>query len=173
MPTLPRRAAAVTLVLAAQAALAADPPSNPPPATSQFKDIDAHEQVRLMGRGVNVIGYDPFWRDGAQGNYRDEHFAKIRAAGFSTVRVVLFAFRALDAQDRLDPKWLNRLDWVVATATKHGLNVIIDEHDFEDCSKDAAACLPRLKAVWSQLAERYRNEPNTVVFELLNEPHGQ
>jgi endoglucanase len=51
--------------------------------------------------------------------------------------------------------------------------VIIDEHDFDDCSKDVAACMPKLKAVWSQLAERYRNEPNTVVFELLNEPHGQ
>lgn len=173
MPKLPRLAAAVTLTFAAQAALADDPPPNPPPAASQFKAISAHEQVRRMGRGVNVIGYDPFWRAGAHGNYKDEHFAKIKAAGFSTVRVVLFAFRALDDANRLDPKWLNRLDWVVATATRHGLNVIIDEHDFEDCSKDVAACMPKLKAVWRQLGERYRNEPNTVVFELLNEPHGQ
>jgi endoglucanase len=173
MPKLPRLAAALTFTFTAQAALADNPPPNPPPSTSQFKDISAHDQVRQMGRGVNVIGYDPFWRDDAQGNYKEEHFAKIKAAGFSTVRVVLFAFRALDAQDRLDPKWLNRLDWVVATARKHGLTVIIDEHDFDDCSKDVAACMPKLKAVWSQLAERYRNEPNTVVFELLNEPHGQ
>ena len=173
MLELPRLAAAVTLTLVAHAAFADDPAPNPPPATSQFKEISAHDQVRQLGRGVNVIGYDPFWRDGAQGNYKEEHFAKIKAAGFSTVRVVLFAFRALDAQNRLDPKWLNRLDWVVATARKHGLNVIIDEHDFDDCSKDVAACMPKLKAVWSQLAERYRNEPNSVVFELLNEPHGQ
>jgi endoglucanase len=89
------------------------------------------------------------------------------------VRVVLFTFDVLDAHDRLDPKWLNRLDWVIATATKHGLHVIVDEHDFDACSKDVAACRPKLKAVWTQLAERYRNEPNTVVFELLNEPHGQ
>jgi endoglucanase len=173
MPKLPRLAAALTFTFTAQATLADNPPPNPPPSTSQFKDISAHDQVRQMGRGVNVIGYDPFWRDDAQGNYKEEHFAKIKAAGFSTVRVVLFAFRALDAQDRLDPKWLNRLDWVVATARKQGLTVIIDEHDFDDCSKDVAACMPKLKAVWSQLAERYRNEPNTVVFELLNEPHGQ
>jgi endoglucanase len=173
MHQLPRLAAALTLAFATQAALADDPPPNPPPSTSQFKELSAHDQVRQMGRGVNVIGYDPFWQAGAQGNYKDEHFAKIKAAGFSTVRVVLFAFRALDAQNRLDPKWLNRLDWVVATARKHGLTVIIDEHDFDDCSKDVAACMPKLKAVWTQLAERYRNEPNTVVFELLNEPHGQ
>ena len=173
MHKLPRLAAALTFTFAAQAALADNPPPNPSPSTSQFTELSAHDQVRQMGRGVNIIGYDPFWRDDAQGNYKDEHFAKIKAAGLSTVRVVLFAFRALDAQNRLDPKWLNRLDWVVATARKHGLNVIIDEHDFDDCSKDVAACMPKLKAVWTQLAERYRNEPNTVVFELLNEPHGQ
>jgi len=173
MPKLPHLAAALALTFTTHAVLAADPPPNPPPATSQFTELSALDQVHQMGRGVNIIGYDPFWRDGAQGNYKDEHFAKIKAAGFSTVRAVLFAFRALDTQNRLDPRWLNRLDWVVATARKHGLNVIIDEHDFDECSKDVPACMPKLKAVWAQLAERYRNEPNTVIFELLNEPHGQ
>lgn len=173
MLKLLRAATAVLSALAVLPAMADDPPPNPPPSTSQFVALSAHDQVRQMARGVNIIGYDPFWHDDAQGNYKEEHFAKIKAAGFSTVRVVLFTFHALDQQNRLDPKWLNRLDWVVATATRHGLNVIVDEHDFDDCSKDVAACTPKLKAVWSQLAERYRNEPNSVVFELLNEPHGQ
>jgi endoglucanase len=173
MPKLPHLAAALALTFTTHAVLAADPSPNPPPAMSQFTALSAQDQVHQMGRGVNIIGYDPFWRDGAVGNYKDEHFAKIKAAGFSTVRAVLFAFRALDARNKLDPRWLNRLDWVVATARKHGLNVIIDEHDFDECSKDVPACMPKLTAVWAQLAERYRNEPNTVIFELLNEPHGQ
>jgi endoglucanase len=173
MLKLLRAAAGVLAALAALPALADNPPPNPPPSSSQFVALSAQDQVRQMARGVNVIGYDAFWRDGAQGNYKDEHFAKIKAAGFSTVRVVLFTFGALDEQNRLDPKWLNRLDWVIATASKHGLNVIVDEHDFEDCSKDVAACKPKLKAVWTQLSERYRNEPNSVLFELLNEPHAQ
>jgi endoglucanase len=173
MLKLLRSSAAILTALAALPAMADDPKPNPPPSTSQFVAIPAHDQVRQMARGVNIIGYDPFWRDNAQGNYKEEHFAKIKAAGFSTVRVVLFTFGVLDGQNRLDPKWLNRLDWVIATATKHGLNVIVDEHDFEDCSKDVAACRPKLKAVWAQLAERYKNEPNSVMFELLNEPHGQ
>lgn len=157
--------------LIASAAFAEDPAPNPPPTTSQFIEISAHDQVRQMARGVNIIGYDPFWRDGGKGSYKEEHFAQIKAAGFSTVRVVLFTFKYLDANGKLDPKWLNRLDWVVATAKKNGLTVILDEHDFTDCSKDVALCKTNLKAVWSQLADRYRNEPNTVIFELLNEPH--
>jgi endoglucanase len=168
-----RITAAILATLAAPLALADDPAPNPPPSKSQFVEISAHEQVRQMGRGVNVIGYDAFWKDNSQGNYKEEHFAKLKAAGFSTVRVVLFTFPFLDQQNRLDPKWINRLDWVVATARKHGLNVILDEHDFDECSKDVAACRPKLKAIWTQLAQRYRNEPNAVVFELLNEPHGQ
>jgi endoglucanase len=169
------RTTACVLALSACAApaFADDPAPNPPPSTSQFVTLSAQDQVRQLGRGVNVIGYDAFWQGGRQGNYKDEHFAKIKAAGFSSVRVVLFTFPVLDAKNQIDPKWLNRLDWVVATARKHGLGVIIDEHDFEQCSKDVAACRPKLNAVWSQLAERYRNEPNSVVFELLNEPHAQ
>ncbi|MBP2160642.1 MULTISPECIES: glycoside hydrolase family 5 protein [Asticcacaulis] len=159
--------------LAASSGHADNPAPNPPPTVSQFSDISAHDQVRQMGRGVNIIGYDPFWQDGGKGNYTEKHFAEIKAAGFSTVRVVLFTFKFLDGDNTLDPKWLNRLDWVVANAKKNGLTVILDEHDFDSCSKDIAACTPKLKAVWSQLAERYRNEPNTVVFELMNEPHGQ
>jgi len=155
------------------AAMADDPAPNPPPSTSQFVELSAHDQVRQLGRGVNVLGYDAFWRNQGKGNYKETHFAKIKAAGFSTVRVVLFSFAYLDGRNRLDPQWLNRLDWVVATATKHGLNVIVDEHDFDECSKDVAACRPKLEAVWTQLSARYRNAPNSVVFELLNEPHSQ
>lgn len=168
-----RITAAILATLAAPLALADDPAPNPPPGKSQFVEISAHDQVRQMGRGVNVIGYDAFWKDNSQGNYKEEHFAKLKAAGFSTVRVVLFTFPFLDQQNRLDPRWINRLDWVVATARKHGLNVILDEHDFDACSKDVAACRPKLKAIWTQLGQRYKNESNAVVFELLNEPHGQ
>jgi endoglucanase len=174
MHTFLRRAAcALVLALVTAPALADDPPAHPPPTTSQFTPLSAEDQVRQLARGVNVIGYDPFWQAGRRGNYKDEHFAQIKATGFSTVRVVLFTFPFLDQDNRLDPAWLNRLDWVVATSLKHGLNVILDEHDVEQCSKDAAACGPKLKAIWTQLAQRYRNEPNTVLFELLNEPHGQ
>lgn len=173
MLKLLKTAACVMGILAAPLALADDPTPHLPPATSQFVEISAHDQVRKLGRGVNVIGYDKFWQANSTGNYKEAHFAKIKAAGFDTVRVVLFTFLFLDNDNKLDAKWLNRLDWVVAIARKHKLNVIIDEHDFEVCSKDVAACGPKLKAVWTQLAERYKNEPNSVVFEMLNEPHGQ
>lgn len=142
-------------------------------AKAPFVEIAAADQVAQMGAGVNILGYDPYWKEGGQGNYREEHFKAIRDAGFSTVRVVLFTFRHLDEDGVLDPAWLEKLDWVVEMGNKHELNVILDVHDFDECAKDFANCAGRLEQVWTQLASRYADEPASVVFELLNEPHGQ
>lgn len=142
-------------------AMAADP-----------RPLSAADQVARMGAGVNVLGYDPYWKAGEQGNYREEHFAKIREAGFGTVRVALFTFPHLDEANRLDPQWLAKLDQVIGWGTGNGLQVILDVHDFNDCVKDVPACEVKLEQVWTQLGERYAGQPDQVVFELLNEPHG-
>lgn len=126
-----------------------------------------------LGRGLNVLGYDPLWRDPAKARFQDRHFAEIRQAGFRTLRVNLQAFTHMDPSGALEPRWLDSLDRVVGRATAEGLVVILDEHDFRPCGLDAVACQPRLLAFWRQIAERYRNAPDTVLFELLNEPNRQ
>jgi endoglucanase len=135
-------------------------------------DVRATEPSRFH-RGVNILGYDPFWTDPAKARFKAKHFTEIRNGGFDFVRVNLFVFDHMDAQNRIDPEWLKRLDWVVANATKAGLGVILDEHDFGTCAKNLQLCRAKLPAVWLQLAYRYRNQPPSVAFELLNEPHGQ
>jgi endoglucanase len=135
-------------------------------------DVPATQPVQFH-RGVNILGYDPFWKDPEKARFKAKHFAEIRNGGFDFVRVNLFVFSHMDARNRIDPEWLKRLDWVVANATKAGLGVILDEHDFGTCGKDVAVCREKLPAVWLQLAQRYRNQPPSVAFELLNEPNGQ
>ena len=122
-------------------------------------------------RGVNVLGYDPYWKDPAKARFQWRHFAEIRRAGFDHVRLNLFAFDHMDASHRLRPEWLERLDAVVREAQAAGLGVILDEHDFSACAKDVPLCRVKLSAFWRQVAPRYRNAPANVAFELLNEPH--
>lgn len=124
-----------------------------------------------LRRGVNILGYDPLWRQPAKARFKSRHFHIIRQGGFDFVRVVLQSFDHMDARNRLDPRWLATLDGVVKQATAAGLGVIIDEHDFNICSEAPDACEPKLIAFWTQIGERYRNAPDTVLFELLNEPH--
>ena len=122
-------------------------------------------------RGVNVLGYDPYWNEGGKRRFEWRHFAEIHKAGFDFVRVNLQAFKHMGARDRLEPQWLAKLDDVVREAQAAGLGVILDEHDFDVCSQDVAACQARLSAFWQQVAPRYARAPRNVAFELLNEPH--
>ena len=129
------------------------------------------QESQPFHRGVNVLGYDPYWNAGGQRRFEWRHFAEIHKAGFDFVRVNLQAFRHMDASDRLEPQWLAKLDDVVTEAGKAGLGIILDEHDFDVCSSDVNACRSRLSAFWQQVAPRYANAPGNVAFELLNEPH--
>ena len=144
-----------------------------PPAADQARagSGPAWRTAAKLRRGVNIIGYDPLWTDPAKARFKARHFRLIKEGGFDFVRVVLQSFKHMDAQNRLDPRWLKTLDWVVAEARAAGLGVILDEHDFNLCSEDPVACEPKLIAFWTQIAERYRSQPDTVLFELLNEPH--
>lgn len=122
-------------------------------------------------RGVNVLGYDPYWTGKGERRFEWRHFAEIKSAGFDFVRVVLQAFSHMDSQNRLDPAWLAKLDDVVREAQAAGLGVIIDEHDFDICSEDVSGCQAKLSAFWTQVAPRFATAPRNVAFELLNEPH--
>ena len=128
--------------------------------------------VRQFKRGLNVLGYDPYWTDPSKARFQWRHFTEIRRAGFDHVRINLFAFRHMARSGQLDPIWLKRLDAAIAAARRAGLAVILDEHDFDECATDVASCRVRLASFWSQIGERYRRQSRSVAFELLNEPHG-
>ena len=139
-----------------------------------FVPISPEEQVAQMGAGINIIGgYDPWW-DGEKSTFSDADIKRVKDAGFKTIRVPLFTFKHVaDTQGNLDPKWLTKLDHIIDVAVDNNLTVILDEHDFEDCAKDVDACAVILPNIWFDLATRYKDAPNSVVFELLNEPNGK
>lgn len=136
-----------------------------------FSPIDPAVQVKQMQRGVNIIGYDPLWQNFDKRRFKQEYFKQLHDAGFRTVRVNLQAFRHMDGMNRMDTAWFKTLDWVVDNATAAGLTVIVDEHDYNACGDDAALCRAKLIAFWQQVAPRYKDAPNSVIYEILNEPN--
>jgi endoglucanase len=86
------RHAICLLLLTLLPPLGAAPTSTPnaegaSPGQESFVAIDAFEQVKQMGRGVNIIGYDPLWKDFSKARFKERHFERIHDAGFQTVRV--------------------------------------------------------------------------------------
>lgn len=134
---------------------------------------DAAAQNQRLGRGVNIIGYDPLWKSQARARFQDRHFALIKEAGFKHVRINLHPFRdtKLGPDNKLSEAWLATLDWAVKQALANRLLVILDFHEFNSMGENPEANKNRFLAVWRQIAARYKDQPSDVLFEILNEPN--
>ncbi len=132
----------------------------------------AFEQNRRLGRGLNVLGYDPIWLNMDEARMQAYHFQRIREAGFSHVRVNLHPFGHMGpAPDyRLPPSWFETLDWAMRHALEQNLLVVLDLHEFRAMGNDASGNHDRFLAVWTQLARHTQGAPDRVLFELLSQP---
>ena len=137
--------------------------------------LDVFQQNARLGRGVNILGWDGLWQDRARGKFKDVHFQLIREAGFNHVRINLHPLRdgQPDAHGKLRDEFFNTLDWAVDQALANGLLVILDFHDDLAISPDPAGKKPAFLDCWTALAEHCQNRPDTVLFEILNEPAPQ
>ncbi|WP_457426157.1 glycoside hydrolase family 5 protein [Roseateles sp. P5_E7] len=136
--------------------------------------VDGAWALGALKRGVNIVGYDALWTDPAKARFQPRHMQAIRDGGFDHVRFNLHAFAHMDAENRLSAQWFKTLDELVDAGLKAGLQVILDEHNFNECAKEAdlPSCRVRLQAFWRQVATRYQGASDAVVFEILNEPNG-
>jgi len=127
---------------------------------------------RRLGRGTNVLGWDPIWQDAARAHFKAEHFKFIREAGFNHVRINLHPLRdgKPDADGKMDSQFFKTLDWAVDNALANHLMVILDYHDDLAISPDPQGKRTVFLATWNAIAEHCKDRPADVLFEILNEP---
>jgi endoglucanase len=134
--------------------------------------LDDFQQNARLGRGVNILGWDALWRDRARGQFKDVHFKLIREAGFNHVRINLHPLRdgKPDANGKLREEFFQIMDWAVDQALTNKLLVILDYHDDLAISPDPEGKKKEFLDSWTAIAEHCKNRPDTVLFEILNEP---
>jgi endoglucanase len=66
-------------------------------AHAQPEAVDAFAQNKKLGRGVNIIGYDPIWRSKEEARFQEKYFRLLKEAGFNSVRINLHPFRQMNA----------------------------------------------------------------------------
>jgi endoglucanase len=136
--------------------------------------MDSFKQNERLGRGVNIMGYDPVWKNKFMARMKDEHFRLIRGVGFNSVRIALHPFRdGAMGIGEISKGWLEILDWAVEQSLRNGLMTILDFHEFVAMGRDPLGNKDNFLAFWKRIGERYSNHPNEVIFELLNEPNGE
>lgn len=126
-----------------------------------------------IGKCVNMANHLEPPGEGDWGRaIRNDDFAIIRAAGFDTIRLPVrwSAHAAKTAPYTIDRGFMIRVQQLVALANAAGLNVILNMHHYEELYPDPAAHTARFAALWAQIGEGFRDAPDTVWFELLNEP---
>jgi len=105
----------------------------------------------------------------------EEHFKYAAQAGLDHMRLpVRFSAHAMkEAPYTIDEAFFSKIDWALDMAEKYKLSILLDLHHYEEIMKDPQSHRERFLALWKQIAERYRDRPATVAFELMNEPCDQ
>lgn len=104
----------------------------------------------------------------------EKYFDKIKDVGFDCVRLpVRFSDYAKDNEDyMLDEDFMKKIDYYINYALSKKLKIILDFHHFTEIMEFPNEYKECYLSIWEQLSERYKDYPNELMFELLNEPNG-
>jgi len=129
-----------------------------------------------FSRGVNFSGW---FESNAAGaipftKYTEQDFIDVKSLGADVIRlpVKMHSMTGGPPDYKLDPLLLEFLDTAVDWAEKHGIYLIIDNHSFDPVLATSPDISRILIPVWRQIAQRYKNRSDFIIYEILNEPHG-
>ena len=125
-------------------------------------------------KGINFT----LWLDGDQpanvANFGRQDFEDIRSLGADITRLyIMFEEFSSGEPDFIIPDWLwKRIDDAVAWCTELKMYIIIDFHNNCDGdSKTRPDVEKMLEKIWTQVASRYKDSSEYVLYEIMNEPH--
>ena len=134
---------------------------------------DAFEMNKQIGRGVNIGNtLEPPNEGDWDITLQEEYFQLIKDAGFNSIRLpIRWDTHTMEkAPYTIDPNFFARIDWAIKNAMSRNLVLIINMHNYYDFYKNPNGHKERFLAIWRQIAERYKDYPDTLLFETLNEP---
>ncbi|WP_164779416.1 CIA30 family protein [Paenibacillus kobensis] len=136
---------------------------------------DMESLIARMGYGINMGNtleppYEGEWATEAREYYFDDY----KAAGFQHVRIPIRWDNHMSKTYpyTIDESFLDRVEQIIDWSLSRGLITIIDSHHDEWIMDDYDANIVRFESIWKQIAERFQGKSNDLIFELLNEPHG-
>lgn len=103
----------------------------------------------------------------------EEMIKAVKKAGFNAVRIPTSWGEHLDSDNNINKVWLDRVQTVVDYAYKNDMYVILNTHHegwWFVPSKDSKETSDRFTKIWEQIAERFKNYDEHLIFEGLNEP---
>jgi aryl-phospho-beta-D-glucosidase BglC (GH1 family) len=138
--------------------------------------LTPQEMIARMGRGINIGNTLEPPNEGGWNNppVEEYYFDDYVSAGFSTVRIPItwHAHVATSSPFTIDTVWLNRVEQIVDWGLGRNLIIIINAHHEEWIKNDPSETnMERFDSIWSQIATRFREKSDSLLFEMINEPY--
>ena len=166
--------------------------------TDGSEDLTALELSRLMGNGINLgntmeaygrpeLGinadtskYETFW---GQPVTTEEMIAGMKNSGFDSIRIPVAWTNMMDYENgdyTIADAYLDRVDELITYAINNGMYVIINDHwdgswwgMFGSATEETReTAFTMYTSMWTQLAERYHDYDESLIFESGNEELG-
>lgn len=161
--------------------------------------LTALEATRLMGNGINLgntleacdnnvgiktntpLSYETHW---GQPKTTQAMIDGMKAAGFDTIRIPVAwmtnATHLYEGDYTIDTDYMDRVEEVVRYARKAGMYVIVNDHwdggwygmFGSESAETRALAMEAYKGMWQQIAERFRDYSDYLIFESANEELG-
>lgn len=161
--------------------------------------LTALEATRLMGNGINLgntleacdnnvgiktntpLSYETHW---GQPKTTQAMIDGMKAAGFDTIRIPVAwmtnATHLYEGDYTIDADYMDRVEEVVRYARKAGMYVIANDHwdggwygmFGSESAETRALAMEAYKGMWQQIAERFRDYSDYLIFESANEELG-
>lgn len=161
--------------------------------------LTALEATRLMGNGINLgntleacdnnvgiktntpLSYETHW---GQPKTTQAMIDGMKAAGFDTIRIPVAwmtnATHLYEGDYTIDAGYMDRVEEIVRYARKAGMYVIINDHwdggwygmFGSESAETRALAMEAYKGMWQQIAERFRDYSDYLIFESANEELG-
>lgn len=140
-------------------------------------ETKAWEMKERLGRGINMGNMFEAPTETEWGNpWKPEYFRIIAELGFTHVRLpVRWETTARSSSNppyTISATFLNRIKLVVDSALANNLHIVFNMHHHEALFTNPAGQKDRFMAQWRQISEFFKDYPDSLLFEPLNEPNG-
>ena len=158
--------------------------------TDSFQDLNRQQITEAMGVGYNLgnsleanSGGTP--NETAWGNpvLSKEFVLAAKAAGFQSIRIPVSYLSKIDDNNgyKIDSAWLDHVQEVVDYCVQNDMYAIVNMHGdgyttvsgswLLCASSDQTKVKAKYKACWEQIADRFKNYDEHLIFESMNEEY--
>lgn len=137
-----------------------------------YAQLTPQEAIGQMIRGINIGNT---MENNMQGPVQEYYFDDYKSAGFECIRIPVNwgNHTSNSAPYTINSTWMNTVEKVVDWGLERGLFLIINGHHEDWLKSDYSETnKARFDSIWSQVATRFKDKSDRLLFEIINEPFG-